>query len=341
MEVCGGAAAPLAVVLRVEVPVSEGNRGDHCPVEHVGDLRERVRGRVDDDREEVQPVIDPVPVEARVAVQELLHEEAHVVDAGQRVVAVAQPSTSAENVSQYAGILVLCNLVGLCYVLYRGFTTSQPWSVLVAAVPLRNALVIFPMRKKKKEKKSNEAIGNEKPETTPLELAEPRVLFSGDYEEVPVDNRADVDDGGDDELADVVAEFEAKVELLRKAIRSRKVKACVRSITGKLDLTVGHAPASGVSIGSLGLIKDYCLPTTLKMLSSYAELQDIDSKEFLSTRDHILETLKAFDDGLGRAYDDLTMYDKIDLESDMRVMRLMPRNSELGLSFDDVEGSAE
>lgn len=248
-------------------------------------------------------------------------------------------STDAESVSQYAGVLVLCNLVGLCYVLYRGFITNQPWSVLVAAVTLGNVLVIFPMRRGK----GAEVLENAKLETKPLELAEPRVLFSSDYDGVPIDAQTDVDDDGDgdDELAGVVAEFETEVEPLRKAIRSRKVKTCIRSITGKLDMIVGHAPAGGVSIGSLGLIKNYYLPTTLKMLSSYVELQDIDSKESLSTRDHILETLKAFDDGLGRAYDDLTMYDKMDLESDMKVMRLMLRSSEPGLSFDDVEGGSK
>ena len=87
---------------------------------------------------------------------------------------------------------------------------------------------------------------------------------------------------------------------------------------------------------------DYYLPTSLKLLNTYAELdkQGIEGENLSRAQERIEETMDALIKGFDKQLDDLYRNEAMDIDSDIRVMENMLRRDTASVEDDFGLGGA-
>jgi DNA-binding Lrp family transcriptional regulator len=121
-------------------------------------------------------------------------------------------------------------------------------------------------------------------------------------------------------------------------VLSRKIDR-LEEITAKIFRTVEAEPEKR---GRINTFMDYYLPTTQKLLESYAKFEatGIESGNLQQAKEHINKTMDAIIAGFEHQLDELYRSDTMDVDSDIRVMETMLRRDTASVEQDFGLGSS-
>ena len=111
-----------------------------------------------------------------------------------------------------------------------------------------------------------------------------------------------------------------------------------RALTRMID-TVAQTPAKAAHVKKF---VNYYLPTTLKLLDSYAKFEEagIEGENLSRAQERIEETMDALIKGFDKQLDDLYRNEAMDIDSDIRVMENMLRRDTASVEDDFGLGGA-
>jgi hypothetical protein len=143
--------------------------------------------------------------------------------------------------------------------------------------------------------------------------------------------------GVPEDVAELLDECQDSVDAIRTAalkVSDLEVRSTLESIAKKTDKILGYVARHPKTASKIKHASSYYLPTTVKLASSYAELERHSAgPEVTSTLAEVRDTLSMMDKSLSKLSDELVQGQSIDLKSDMKVMRTMLNQD--GLSGED------
>lgn len=158
-----------------------------------------------------------------------------------------------------------------------------------------------------------------------------RLILNGGLEDMPVAERA-VDDETDKGERSVLAEIREVNDRIPDPVMSAKIDR-IEEITGRI---LDYKSRNPDSAGDLESFLNYYLPTTLKLLRSYAQMdeQGVEGRNIHEAKASIEATMDKVVEGFEKRLDKLFRTDAIDITSDIQVLEQMLQRD--GLAGDEL-----
>ena len=167
-------------------------------------------------------------------------------------------------------------------------------------------------------------------------------LFCKDIvEEVPEEPKTT----GNPELDQMVSEGKGALEEMRRlndSIQDAAISAQIERLSQVSDKIFQQVQKNPSQLPQIRKFMSYYLPTTLKLLDSYAKFEEagIEGENLSRAQERIEETMDALIKGFDKQLDDLYRNEAMDIDSDIRVMENMLRRDTASVEDDFGLGGA-
>ena len=134
----------------------------------------------------------------------------------------------------------------------------------------------------------------------------------------------------------------SEMKRLNDSIKDAKISADIDRLEDLSAKIFAQVKADPKKLPQIRKFMDYYLPTTLKLLDSYAKFEEagIEGENLSRAQERIEETMDALIKGFDKQLDDLYRSEAMDIDSDIRVMENMLRRDTASVEEDFGLGGA-